>query len=85
MSDIISKNGQLFLSDKTLMTDVDTSIETEEKATAEVTKRDLCVYLKFTITLLDNAVNKEIYNSVEVCNVIIIIVLSLFVCLFACA
>ena len=66
MNDVISKNGQLFLSDKPPTRSVDTLEELKETCTSEETKRDLCAYLKFTITLLNNAVNKEIYNSVEV-------------------
>lgn len=73
MGDIISKHSHLFLAEKPPDSDSVDSVKTKNDETSKKetndykgTKRELCVYLKFTISLLDNAVNKEVYNSVEV-------------------
>lgn len=68
MNTIIEKNVPLFLSDKPkpLGTPPIDNDEVDEKVTSDDNKRNICVILKFTISLLDNAVNKEIYSSVEV-------------------
>jgi hypothetical protein len=70
MTAVISQNEDLFLPDKPPASESSDPTGSQDAATAENIKRDLCVCLKFTIMLLDNAVNKEIYNSVEVCSIV---------------
>ena len=68
MSRIISKNLSLFLPEKPTATGVEMEEDNDmsyNEATPPV-KESICILLRFTVSMLDNAINKELYNSVEV-------------------